>query len=362
MKLRIFLGSIFLLVVLPLNTLANEKATPVSVVIATIAPVYDEIPLTGSVTARRVSRISPKIEGFVAELLVDEGDEIKSGDVLLQLDPVMAKIGLTRVQAQLQEAEAILSEAKRQRDEASELLKKKHISATNHEARVADVAIKTAVLKRLKAELDEQQETLSRHTIYAPFDGVISAKEVEVGQWVDTSTSLLELIEIHVLRVNVPVPQIYFSQIAIGTPATLKFDAFPERSFDATVTMKIPAGNASTRTFPVRIEIKNENGIIAPGMSARVRIKLRESNEAMLLPRDVIVRKPDGSTSIWLVVEVNGQTISRPLVVKTGRAYRDNVEVFASGLQQGDRVVIRGNEILQTDQHVTVVNEQQIRP
>jgi RND family efflux transporter MFP subunit len=357
MKKRVVHGSCLLLLVTSLFVLADEKATPVSVVATTVAAVYDEVPLSGSVTARRVSRISPKIEGFVAELLVDEGDEIKSGDALLYLDPVMAKIGLARVQAQLQEAEASLSEAKRQRDEAAELLKKKHTSATNHEARVADVAIKTAVLNRLKAELSQQQETLSRHTVYAPFDGVIASKEIEVGEWVDTGTSLLELVEISILRINVQVPQIYFGQIRKGTAAILKFDAFPERSFDASVTMKIPAGNASTRTFPLRMEIKNEEGIIAPGMSARVRIKLQREAEAMLLPRDAIVRKPDGSELVWLVVKSGASTIARSIQVKTGRAYRDSVEVFSSELLPGTKVVIRGNEILRADQNVKIVSE-----
>ena len=340
--------------------LGEEKTTPVSVVAVTIAPVYDEIPLTGSVTARRVSRISPKIDGFVSEMLVDEGDEIKRGDALLQLDSVMANIGLARARAQVREAEAILNEAKRQRDEAAELVEKKHISATNHEARVADVQIKAAVLNRLQAELSQQQEILARHTVYAPFDGVVASKEIEVGQWVETSTTLIELVEISVLRIDVPVPQIYFSHITQGTPATIKFDAFPERSFDATVTIKIPAGNASTRTFPIRMEIKNEAGLIAPGMSARVRIKLQHKDEAMLLPRDAIVRKTDGTESIWLLVGEGGQSIARSLSIKTGRAYRDNVEVFARDLQVGDKVVIRGNEILQEDQLVHVVREHEL--
>ena len=341
---------------------AEEKATPVSIVRVTIAPIYDEIPLTGSVTARRVSRISPKIEGFVSALLVDEGDDIKLGDALLHLDPAMAKFGLARARAQRQEARAILSEAERQCDEARELVKKKHISATNYEARVAEVQIKSAVLNRLQAELNQQEETLDRHTVYAPFDGVITRKEIEIGQWVETSTTLIELVEISVLRIDVPVPQNYFSRITQGTPVSIKFDAFPERRFDAIVTMKIPNASASTRTFPIRIEMNNDSRLIAPGMSARVRVKLPQQAEAMLLPRDAIVRKPDGSETIWLLNDNTGQMTARPLVVKSGRAYRDQVEVFASELKVGDKVVIRGNEILRANQAVYVVDEILVNP
>lgn len=354
-------GSFLLFLSVSFVVLAEEKAIPVSIVKVAIAPVYEEIPLTGSVTARRVSLISAKTEGFVAELVVDEGDVVEKNDALLYLDPVIAKIGLNRVKAQVQEAEAILKEAKRQRDEASELVKKKHISATNYEASVADVQIKAASLRRLQADLSQQRETLARHVVYAPFDGAVSSKKVEVGQWVETSTALFELVDISVLRVDVPVPQIYFNRIAEGTIAVIKFDAIPERSFEARVSIKIPAGNASTRTFPIRIEINNGERMIAPGMSARVRIKLPQVGEAMLLPRDAIVRKPDGRESIWLLTRSNGVSKARPLTIETGRAYGDNIEVITGDLQVGDKVIIRGNEILRPNQLIYVAGEHELK-
>ena len=205
--------------------------------------------------------------------------------------------------------------------------------------------------------MSQQEEILSRHIVYAPFDGVITSKEVEVGQWVETSTPLVNLEEISVLRITVPVPQTYFGRITQGTPTTIKFDAYPERSFEASVTMKIPAGNASTRTFPIRIEIQNETGLIAPGMSARVRIKLEHENEAMLLPRDAIVRKPNGSEMLWLFDDTGDQKLARSIPVKSGRAYRNNVEVFATDLKVGDKVIVRGNEILRANQSVYVVSD-----
>ena len=176
----------------------------------------------------------------------------------------------------------------------------------------------------------------------------------------ETSTALVELVEIKVLRVDVPVPQTYFSRIPPGTTAEIKFDAMPQRSFEARVSMKIPVGNVSTRTFPIRMEINNSERLIAPGMSARVRFMLEQAGQTKLLPRDTIVRKPDGSESIWLIVDDKGMTKARQMSVTTGRAYKDNVEVIASELQAGDKAVIRGNEILREDQVVNVVNEHEM--
>ena len=80
----------------------------------------------------------------------------------------------------------------------------------------------------------------------------------------------------------------------------------------------------------------------------------------MLIPRDAIVMKPDGSESIWKIIENNGQIIARSFSVTTGQAYRDYIEVFSRELQSGDKVVVRGNELLQSDQAVHVISEQKL--
>ena len=340
---------------------AQEKTTPVSVVRATTSPLYDEIPLSGTVLARRVSLISPKIEGFVAEVLVDDGDEVKATDPLLRLDRIMAEIELSRSRAQVSEASARLKEAKRQRDEAAELVEKKHIPATSYEAALSEVDISAAILQRLRAELARQEENISRHTIYAPFDGVIAEKLVELGQWVDTGTGLVELVEIDVLRVDVPVPQHYFSEVMVGTDVKIRFDAMPEKDFSGKVSMKIPVGHESARTFPVRIEMDNKDHVMAPGMSARVRFLLSQSDQVLILPRDAVVKKSDGTELVWILSEENSVLKAMPVVVQTGKAYRQNVEIVKGDLKAGDRVVIRGNEILRPGQTVHVAQELEVK-
>ncbi len=335
----------------------QQKARPISVVRAIRADVNEEIALTGSVIARRVSRISSQLEGFVEEVLVDEGYQLKQGDVILKLDPELAKIAVASATAQVAEARAVLNEARRQRDEAAELVRKKHISATDHEARIAQVLIQEAALSRLKEQLRQQKELLNRQVVYAPFDGVVTQKLTEVGQWVDTSSTLMVMEETKVLRVDVPVPQLYYDKLELGTGVEIRFDAFPGRKFTGEVSMKIPSANPSTRTFPVRIDLANSEGIIASGMSARVVFKLGADREALLVPRDVIVRKPDGSASVWLVQDAAGQSTVVVVPVIIGKSYRDNFVINASDIKAGDRLVIRGNEILQPGQLVDIVND-----
>ena len=338
---------------------AEERPTPVAVVVAKKGSTTQSIPLTGSVNALRVSQLSPRESGYIEVVLVDEGDRVHKGDAILRFDEKLAGIELLRVRAQLNEAQARLRESVRQNREAGKLVEKKHIATTTFEATQAEIDINSAVVERLQADLKRQQEILERHVIYAPFDGVISRKFVEVGQWVDTSTALFELTEINPLRVEVPVPQYYFEQIQIGTPVRIQFDALPEFSVLASVTVKVPKAQESGRTFPVKIDFTNDNHLIAPGMSARVHFQIGGSGgeQVILLPADTVIRKPDGTEVVWIINEAGGRSSVSPVTVKTGMMSKSNLEIVSGDLKTGDRVVIKGNEILQPGQSVNVTEQ-----
>lgn len=341
------------------NSFAQETITPVSVVAAKMGKVSEEVPLTGSVSSIQTSHLSAKVEGYIDSLLVDKGDTVKKGDPIMYFDHQLIDIEITRVRAQLSEAKARVKEFVRQRDEAEELVKKKSIASTTYEAAVAQVEINSAVVARLEAELKRQQTLSERHTLYAPFDGVITDKMVEVGEWVDTNTPLFELTALNPLRIEVPVPQLYFSRINTGTPVKIKYDAIPDQEFAAQVTTKVPVSHQNTRTFPVMIRIENEDRLIAPGMSARVFFQLSEPNaeQSVLLPRDAIVRKPDGSKTVWVAEDKEGITKVNPVAVKTGKSHLNNIEIAQGNIHPGDRIVIKGNELLQAGQNINIVEE-----
>jgi RND family efflux transporter MFP subunit len=353
------LGKLLMLACLQPGLLIAQDTPPVPVDVVQVgfAPMYEEIPLTGSVTTPRLSRISPNVSGLVAEVLADAGDKVNEDDPLLQLDNIMARIELDRAGAELNEARARLKEAKRQRDETEQLLKNKHIASTSYEASVAEVEINEATVARLEAALTMQQEILDRHTVYAPFDGSITSKQVETGEWVDTRTILFELASTDILRVEIPVPQYYFNQVDIGTPISIRLDSLPDRVFKAHISMKVPMGSAAARTFPLLADIHNTEGVVAPGMSARVRLMLKQSGQMMLLPRDAIIKKPHGSELVWVLRETNGQFTAISMPVQTGRSFRGNVEIVDSPLNNTDRVVVRGNETLTEGQKVWIAEE-----
>ncbi len=340
-------------------SMAADPVTPVSIVTAKTGELREEVPLTGSVASIRNAQISPKESGYIESLDVDEGSIVSKGDVILQLDRQLADLEIARVKAQLSEARARQRELVRQRDEAAELVKKKHVAATTFESAAAEVEINQAVIQRLATELQRQQAIAARHTVYAPFDGVIAEKLVEVGQWVDSNNALFNLIELNPLRIEVAVPQFYFNRLDVNTPVTIRYDAIPDQVFNASVTAKIPVSNQTARTFPVFIQIENSHQVIAPGMSARVSFQLRgkETVKSLLLPRDAIVQKPDGTKTVWVVADKDGASQARPVQVTTGKSVRENIEINSKEIAIGDRIVVKGNELLRPGQNVNVIEQ-----
>ncbi|MCG8324742.1 MAG: efflux RND transporter periplasmic adaptor subunit [Thiotrichales bacterium] len=197
----------FFLALIPALASSEDNGLPVTVVDVTLGNMSEEIPLTGTITPIRITRVSSKQGGIVELLHFDEGDRVQEGDVIAQIDSKLAGIELSRARAQYEEARARYREAQRQRDEAAELVDKKHISATTYETRIAEVDINASVVQRLKIEVERQRELLRRHTVYAPFAGVVTEKLIEIGQWINTDDPLLEITELNPLRIEVPVPQ-----------------------------------------------------------------------------------------------------------------------------------------------------------
>ncbi|MEM7467896.1 MAG: efflux RND transporter periplasmic adaptor subunit, partial [Pseudomonadota bacterium] len=161
------------------------------------------------------------------------------------------------------------------------------------------------------------------------------------------------------LRLEIPVPQYYFQATEVGTPVHIRFDALPDRDIEATISAVIPISDETSRTFRVRIDIPNEEGLLAPGMTAKATLSLAGKNQApsLLAARDALVRKPNGDTTVWIITTEDGVNKVEEVNVTTGRSFRGGIELVDSELNEGIFTVIRGNEILRPGQTVRVASE-----
>ncbi len=341
---------------LPAGVRAESAPVRVTTTVAAKSDgIVREFTLTGSVSARRESRLSARTEGLVQEVAVEEGSLVKPGDLLLTLDTRLASIELELIEARIAQAEIELAETIRREKEVEDVSRSGAFPRSEAESRTTTRRIAETALKQLQVQAGRQQELIERHRLVAPYAGVISEKLGEAGEWVETGTPVLELVETEGTRFDIRVPQEFLTQLSAAEDVIVVLDAFPDRGLPATIQAKVPVKDPSSRTFLTRLDLTDPEHLAAPGMSGTATIRYRSREGTTVgVPRDSVVRFPDGTAKVW-IVEGTGDAAtvaSRP--IRTGGTLGEITEIV-EGLQGGERIVLRGNEALREGQGVEIV-------
>lgn len=333
---------------------AQQDAPPVVIATAELRNVVERVPVSGTVTSPRVARLSPAVAGLVQEVLVEAGDRVSQGAPLLRLDPALAKLALDAAKAASDQGREELADARRRLADADKLAQSRGVAETEVRARRTEVRSDAATLRLREAEQQAEAERLRRHEIRAPFEGVISQKLTEAGEWVSPGDAVLELVADSGLRIDFRVPQEYFPRIERDTPLAMRLDALPEQAVPGHIGEIVPVSDPSARTFLVRVYPQQPDLPLTPGMSASGTLMLRTGEQGVVVSRDALLRHPDGRVTVW-AVEDGGD--GRPRVterrVRTGLAF-DGLVSIPSGLEAGTRVVVQGNEALRQDQRIAI--------
>jgi RND family efflux transporter MFP subunit len=329
-----------------------QEAVPVAVVSPRPAQVTDQLRLTGTLTAERSARLSPRVDGLVSRVRVDAGDRVKAGAALIELDSAVASLALERAQAGTAEARARSEEANRLAVEARRLVAEKHLPQTELARREAEAKLAAAALVASEAFEREQAELVRRHTVPAPFAGVVARRLTDVGEWVARGTPVIDLVATDRVRLDVQAPQERFAAIREDAVVEVFADSLSGESLPGRVVARVPVSDPSARTFLVRILVDGAAGRLLPGTSATTVIGLPGSQKALVIPRDALLPYPDGSYSVFVVREAAGIATALERPVKLGRGGAQ-VEVL-EGIESSDRVIVRGNERLRNGQAVRV--------
>lgn len=331
---------------------AEAPATVLTVIAEKSEGILRTVSLTGTVTARREARHSSRATGLVMEMRVDEGDMVKKGDVLMTLDTDLAEITLEGIRAEIARSRVQLDEAERQEEEVRELVKGGSFPKSEAETRKSTVLVNEANLQQLLVREREQIEMIARHQLVAPFSGVISRKLSEEGEWVPTGTPVLELVETEKPRFDLQVPQEFLARVSGAEKVVVHLDAHPEISLAAHIATMVPVKDIVSRTFLTRLEFDDERALAAPGMSGTAEISFRpREGETVQIPRDAVVRYPDGKVMVWIVSNDGEETMVKSREIRTGGSLGELTEVL-SGLEGGEQIVLKGNESLREDQSV----------
>ncbi|MGP1310568.1 MAG: efflux RND transporter periplasmic adaptor subunit [Phycisphaerales bacterium] len=357
----------------------GPPSAAVRVGVVEMRPVEQRASVTGEVRATQRSRIATREPGRVIEVLVREGDVVKAGDVLVRLDASLLQIDLSSAEAQLSAANSALIEAnsvleRRERDLARLQQLRSRESATDTEvqdaqsevdAQAARATSREAEILFARARIQRLQEQLGDMTVRAPFNGRVSAKLVDEGEWAGEGAAVVEVVTSDTVDVFLEVPQRYVN--AVQSPEatiSVRFDAIDiERALEN--PRVVPVADTAARTFPVRMVAKNDEGLIQPGMTVTASIPAGFSGPAMLAPADSLLRDDAG----WFVYTAtdNGQGGRIALPARVTQLFRigDQVAIrpISGPIFPGAVVVTEGNErILFPGQPLEVTNPDAIPP
>lgn len=319
---------------------AAGGAGPVSVEIAAVkqARLQDDAQAVGSLNSRQAVTLKPETAGRVARIAFKDGQGVKRGQLLVQLDDTLQRAELSQAQAQLSIARANLK-----RNE--ELLAQSFVAA-----RVVDES--RAALQVAEAQVDLAQARLQRMRITAPFDGTLGLRSINLGQYVKDGDPLVNLEDTSQLTVDFRLPERYQNRIAPGQSVQVQLDALPGQRYPARVLAVDPLLDANGRSIAVRAEMPSSRGQeLRPGMFARVLIVFSVNENALVVPEEALV--PQGGRQYVYVLDEQGQgdarkRTSRRVEVELGVRRGADVQI-TQGLKPGDTVVVAGQQRLQRD-------------
>jgi membrane fusion protein, multidrug efflux system len=295
----------------------------------------DQIGITGSVEAERDVTVSAEESGVVRELYVAKGANVRAGQAIAKIDDRVLR-------AQYDQAMSEAGLARETFERQKRLWEEDRIGSEMNYLRARYGAETAEANARMLAA------RLERTVVRAPVSGVLDARAVEVGTMVAPGTPVARVIDIDTLKVAGGVPERYAGEIRSGAAALVTFDNMAGREFNARTRFVGSSVNEQNRTFPVEVAIPNTGGMIKPGMIAKVRLARGGTRQAILVPREAVLRAENGYI-VFIVREEAGQTISESRPVLTGSGAANRV-VIESGLEPGDRVVIVGqNQVANGD-------------
>lgn len=343
-----------------LKTETDDMAVPtVSVVRPTRTAPAQEVVLPANVQAFVDAPIYARTNGYLKKWYADIGTHVKQGQLLAEIDTPEVNQQLQQAKADLATSEANLHLSQITAERYAGLLKSDSVSKQEADNAEGDYAAKKATVESAEYNVKRLQDLQSFQKIYAPFSGVISARNTDVGALIDSGSSggsrteMFHIVSPDKLRVYVNVPEIYSRAAKPGLKAQLILNEYPDHPFEGTLVRTANAIDQSSRTLLVEIDVNNTTGQLLAGSYAEVHLKLPSSGSAFLIPVNTLLFRSEG---LRIGVVNNGQVTMMPLTI--GRDYGDTVEVV-SGLKGDENIIVNPPDSVVSGEKVRVVQKNQ---
>jgi RND family efflux transporter MFP subunit len=339
----------------------NELATPTVLVIQPKrgAPAQ-EILLPGNIQAFVDAPIYARTNGYLKHWYFDIGSHVKQGQLLAEIESPEVDQQLSQAQADLGTAMENLHLSQITANRFADLIKQDAVSQQDTDNATSDLASRTTAVKSAQANVDRLKQLVSFEKVYAPFDGVVTARNTDIGQLIDSGAAggqaraLFQMAAINKLRVFVSVPQIYSQAATPGLGADLTFAEFPGRRFQGKLIRTSNAIDPTARTLNVEVDVDNSKGELFPGAYTEVHLKLKEGVPTITIPVSALLFRQEG-----LKVAVAKRDNTAELVsVTMGRDFGDFAEI-STGLTGKEQIISNPPDSIIDGERINIQTPQQ---
>ncbi len=338
----------------------NAAAIPtVNVIHPSAAPLSPEISLPGNTEAYIDTPIYARTNGYLKTWYFDIGAHVRKGQLMAQIETPELDQQLQVAEADLKSAEANLNLANTTATRYINLLKTNSVSKQETDQATSDAAAKQAAVDSAMANVRRLRQIQSFEQVYAPFDGIVTARNTDFGALIDAGSAsapkeLFHLAAINKIRVYVPVPEAYAGDIKNGGKATLTLGESTGHAFEGTITRNSNMIDPASRTLNVEVDVENPRGLLLPGSYVFVHFKVPERIANLTIPSNTLLFRSEG---LQVGVVRNGRVALVPITITHDAG--QVVEVSASDLKPTDEVILDPSDSLTEGQQVHVSQQKQ---
>jgi RND family efflux transporter MFP subunit len=325
-----------------LSQRAAERAiATVAVSVPKQAPGTTTLDLPGRLDAYYRAAIFARVSGYLASRKVDIGSHVKTGDLLAEIDAPDLDQQLAQAESDLNNARANAALADVTNQRYQKLLPSSYVTQQAADEKASDLIAKNALVKSAQANVDRLKALTEYKRLVAPFDGVVTVRNTDVGNLINTGSAtgseLFVVSDVHKLRLYVNVPQVYVPQITKGTRAILTVPEHPGKSYEAQVEASAGAVDVSSGTTRMQLVVDNSAGELMPGAYANVHLTVGNPSTTLSIPASALLFDKEGLRAATI-----GRDLGSTIEVASGLSPEDRViESVLDGIQDGDKVNIK---------------------
>ena len=292
------------------------------------------VPLAGTLRPIDQTTLKSEVAAKVSEVLVQEGQPVKKGDVLVRLDTEDLTSRLDERVANLESSKAQLALAEKNRSMKLSLQQKGYAAQATVDEVESAYRTAQASVRAMQAQVDLARKSLENAVVRAPMDGFVSERAVNPGDKVPVDGKLIVIVKLSRLEIEAPVPTNEIALVAVGQKALFRVPGLEGREFNGLIERINPTTKAGSRSIPVYIRVENGDQILRGGMFATGDIVVREVEDVVAIPPEAV----RGDPSHRYVLKIDGETISRQ-PIEVSQDATANLVAVASGLAAGDTIV-----------------------